>query len=257
MKKLDDINLDKKMDKKEYKKQLKSLQLEMLNIEQFLFKNNIGLIIVFEGIDAAGKGGAIKRLTSRLDPRGFVVHPIAAPRPHELRYHYLHRFWRKLPMHGQIAIFDRSWYGRVLVERIEDFATKQEWSRAYEEINHFEKALTDDNYIIIKFWIHIDEEEQLKRFNERQNNPYKSWKLTDEDWRNREKFDQYIEAAEEMFDKTDKKYAPWRIIPGNNKQYARIKVLKETIQFVKEQAEKQGLEIVDLIDFDKEKAKDE
>lgn len=252
MKQLKDLNLDKQIEKKQYKKQLKQLQLEMLNIQQFLFKNKIGLIIVFEGIDAAGKGGAIKRLTARLDPRGFLVHPISAPKEHEKRFHYMHRFWRKLPMHGQIAIFDRSWYGRVLVERIEGFATHDEWSRAYDEINQFEKTLTDGDYILIKFWIHIDKEEQLRRFMERKNNPYKRWKLTDEDWRNREKFDDYVEAADEMFDKTDKKYAPWCIVPGNNKQYARIKVLKETIKFVKEQAKKRDLVIDDYIGLNNE-----
>lgn len=254
MKSLENLDLSKKIDKKDYKKQLKKLQLEMLNIQQFLFNNKIGLMIVFEGIDAAGKGGAIKRLTARLDPRGFVVHPIAAPKPHEKRFHYMHRFWRKLPMHGQIAIFDRSWYGRVLVEKIEGFASYDEWSRAYDEINDFEKTLTDDQYILIKFWIHIDKEEQYNRFMERKNNPYKSWKLTEEDWRNREKFDDYVDAANEMFEKTDKKHAPWYIIPGNNKHYARIQVLKETIHFVKEQAKKRGLEIVDFIDLNKEKA---
>lgn len=259
MKKLGEVNLDKKIDKKEYKKQLKNLQFEMLNIQQFLFKNNMGLIIVFEGIDAAGKGGAIKRLTARLDPRGYVVHPVAAPNEYEKKYHYMYRFWKNLPSHGQIAIFDRSWYGRVLVERLEGFATEEEWSRAYEEINQFEKTLTDDRYLIIKFWIHIDKDEQLRRFNDRQNNPYKMWKLTDEDWRNRDKFDDYVVAAEDMFEKTDKKNAPWKIVSGNNKQYARIKVLKETIDFVKSQAKKKGLEVVDVIDInaEKEKANDE
>lgn len=243
MKKLKDLNLDVQLEKKEYKKQLKKLQYDMLNVQQFLYNNKIGLIIAFEGMDAAGKGGAIKRLTQRLDPRGFLVHPISAPQPHELRYHYLQRFWRKLPQHGQIGIFDRSWYGRVLVERLEEFASEQEWNRAYTEINSFEKTLTDEQYIIIKYWIHVDKEEQLTRFKERQTNPYKSWKLTDEDWRNRSKFDDYVIAADDMFEHTDSKNAPWVLIPGNNKNYARIKVLKETIKHVEKELKRRGLTI--------------
>ncbi len=240
---IEELDLSKSMEKKEYKKELKQLQYEMLNIQQFLFKNKIGLILAFEGMDAAGKGGAIKRLTQRLDPRGLIVHPISAPQQHEKRYHYLQRFWRKLPQHGQIGIFDRSWYGRVLVERIEGFATTDEWKRAYEEINSFEKTLTDESYILLKFWIHIDKDEQLKRFHDRLNDPYKQWKLTEEDWRNRDKFDDYTECANEMFAKTHHKHAPWVVIPGNNKQYARIKVLRETITFVKEELNRRGLPI--------------
>ncbi len=243
MKKLEDLNLDLAFDKKEYKKELEKLQYEMLNIQQFLYKNNIGLILAFEGMDAAGKGGAIKRLTQALDPRGVLVHPISAPQAHEKRYHYLHRFWRKLPQHGQIGIFDRSWYGRVLVERIEGFASRQEWNRAYNEINAFEKTLTDEAYIVIKFWIHVDKDEQLSRFQERQNNPMKAWKLTDEDWRNRERFDDYVECANEMFEKTDSINAPWILVPGNNKHYARINVLRETLSHVKRIAEQKGLTI--------------
>lgn len=248
MKKLKDLDLSLELDKKMYKKKIKMLQYEMLNAQQFLFNNKIGLIIAFEGMDAAGKGGAIKRLTERVDPRGLLVTPISAPQPHEKRYHYMHRFWRKLPQHGQIAIFDRSWYGRVLVERIEGFATENEWSRAYDEINDFEQQLTDGDYIMIKFWIHIDEEEQLKRFNERAQDPYKSWKLTDEDWRNREKFGLYSEAADEMFAKTDKENAPWCLIPGNNKLYARVQVLKEVIAQIEKEATRRGLHITNVLE---------
>lgn len=242
-KKIEALDLTLEIGQKEYKKQLKKLQYEMLNTQQFLFQNKISLILVFEGMDAAGKGGAIKRLTQRLDPRGYVVHPISAPQPHEKRYHYMHRFWRKLPQHGQIGIFDRSWYGRVLVERIEEYATENEWSRAYQEINEFERTLTDENYIIVKFWIHVDKDEQLLRFKERQTNPYKLWKLTEEDWRNRGKFDSYVEAANEMFEKTDTEYAPWILVPGNNKLHARIQVLQETIKRVEKEAVRRGLNI--------------
>lgn len=254
MKKLKDLDLTQTLDKKLYKKQLKDLQYRMLNAQQFLLNNKIGLIIAFEGMDAAGKGGAIKRLTERIDPRGLIVSPISAPQPHEMRYHYMQRFWRKLPQHGQIAIFDRSWYGRVLVERIEGFAEQQEWKRAYNEINDFEKQLTDEDYIIVKFWIHIDADEQLKRFNDRAADPYKSWKLTDEDWRNREKFDLYCEAADEMFAKTDTENAPWCLIPGNDKLYARIQVLTEALAHIEQQAAKRGLELKNIFESREEVA---
>lgn len=254
MSKLEELDLSLELDKKLYKKKLKVLQYEMLNVQQFLFNNKIGLILVFEGMDAAGKGGAIKRLTERIDPRGYVVHPISAPQPHELRYNYMQRFWRKLPQHGQIAIFDRSWYGRVLVERLEGFATPEEWGRAYNEINDFERLLTDGDYIIIKFWIHIDKEEQLKRFNARAEDPYKAWKLTDEDWRNREKFDDYVAIADEMFEKTHSENAPWVLVSGNNKYYARIQVLKETLVHIEKQAQRRGLTIPNLFEREERKA---
>lgn len=254
MGKLDKLKLIQEFDKKVYKKKLKVLQYEMLNIQQFLFNNKIALILVFEGMDAAGKGGAIKRIVERIDPRGYIVHPISAPQPHEHRYHYLHRFWRKLPQHGQLAIFDRSWYGRVLVERIEGFATVNEWKRAYKELNDFEKQLTDEDYIMLKFWIHIDEDEQLKRFEERAQDPYKAWKLTDEDWRNREKFKDYVVAAEEMFAKTDTEDAPWVIVEGNNKQFARIKVLEKTIAHVERELAKRGLQVTNVFQKESEEA---
>lgn len=244
---LHDLNLSAKLDKETYNQKLEGLQYEMLNAQQFLHNNKIGLILVFEGMDAAGKGGAIKRVTEKIDPRGYIVHPISAPQPHELRYNYMHRFWRKLPQHGQIGIFDRSWYGRVLVERVEGFATKKEWSRAFDEINQFEKVLTDGNYIIVKYWLHVSKEEQLQRFLDRENDPYKAWKLTDEDWRNRDKWEKYEEAAEEMFEKTDTKNAPWVLVPGNNKRYARIHVLEETLRLIEEKLEARGLKLIDAL----------
>ena len=248
MKKISEIDLKQSLDKKTYKKKLGLLQCEILNAQQFLFNEKIGLILVFEGMDAAGKGGAIKRITERIDPRGYVVHPISAPQPHELRYNYMHRFWRKLPQHGQIAIFDRSWYGRVLVERIEGFATDNEWKRAYAEINNFEKLLTDENYIILKFWIHVDKNEQLKRFEERARNPYKSWKLTEEDWRNRAKFDSYEEAANDMFAKTDSEQAPWILVPGNDKLFARIYILEQIIAHIKKEVKRRGKRLTNIIE---------
>ena len=227
--------------KKEYKKILKKLQYHLLSLQQTLLEEKIGLILAFEGMDAAGKGGAIKRITQRLDPRGYIVHPISAPQPHELRYHYLQRFWRKIPQHGQIGIFDRSWYGRVLVERVENLATQEEWKRSYKEINLFEKTLTDESYIVIKHWLHVSEEEQLKRFIKRKSDPYKMWKLTDEDWRNREKYDQYLTAAEDMFAKTNCTDAPWYIVNGDDKLHARLTVLENTIQEIEKQLDKRGI----------------
>lgn len=246
MKKLSKLDLQATLDKKMYKKKLKVLQFEMLNAQQFLFNNKIGLILVFEGMDAAGKGGAIRRLTEHIDPRGYIVHPISAPQVHERRYNYMHRFWRKLPQHGQIAIFDRSWYGRVLVERIEGYAKEHEWKRAYDEINHFEKQLTAEEYILIKFWLHVDKNEQLKRFNERAADPYKAWKLTDEDWRNRDKFELYEDAADEMFSKTDSENAPWILVPGNDKLFARINVLEQTIAHIEHEVARRGLQMTNI-----------
>jgi len=230
---LGQVDLTKIVDnKKEYNTKLLSYQRRLLRLQHILRQEQIAVLMVVEGWDAAGKGGAIKRVTEHLDPRGFKVWPIAAPEPHEKRYHYLQRFWNKLPRHGELTIFDRSWYGRVLVERIEGFAANEEWSRAYEEINNFEKLLSDDRYIIMKFWFHISKDEQLLRFKAREANPLKSWKLTDEDWRNREKWDLYLEAAEEMFEKTDTPYAPWHIISSNDKRYARLDTLNIMIQTI-------------------------
>ena len=186
--------------------------------------------LLFEGWDAAGKGGAIKRITEKLDPRGYVVYPISAPQGEDKTRHYLYRFWRRLPERGQIAIFDRSWYGRVLVERVEGFADEDEWKRAFKEINSFERQLRDFGTILAKFWIHISREEQLRRFEERKAIGYKAWKLTEEDWRNREKWGAYEEAVEEMLVKTSTRTAPWCLVEGNDKYWARAKVLARLVE---------------------------
>ncbi|WP_242145771.1 MULTISPECIES: polyphosphate kinase 2 family protein [unclassified Bacillus cereus group] len=241
---LANIDLTKKIDSKsKYNKKLEKYQRHLLALQQILKEEKVAVIMVMEGWDAAGKGGAIKRVTEHLDPRGFQVKPIAAPAPHEKRYHYLQRFWRKIPQYGQIAIFDRSWYGRVLVERVEGFATQEEWARAYDEINDFEKLLTDDHYIVGKFFYHISKDEQLKRFKERENNPLKRWKITDEDWRNREKWEEYVEATEEMFEKTNQPNAEWHIIASNNKLYARVKTLKVMISLIEDYFLEHGIEL--------------
>lgn len=240
--KLNTLKQDKHIyTKKEYQAELEKYQRRLLSLQQLLFGEKIGFIVVMEGMDAAGKGGAIRRMTAELDPRGIAVHPISAPASHEMRYHYMQRFWRKIPQYGQLTIFDRSWYGRVLVERIEGFAEKEEWKRAYDEINGFEELLTDDRYIMIKFWLQISKDEQLKRFEERQNNPLKRWKITDDDWRNRKKWDAYIEAAEEMLRRTDHDYAPWYVIEGNDKKCARVAILRKTVEHIEKYLTKEGI----------------
>lgn len=228
---LEKIDLTKKLkDKDEYEKLLDKYQFRLLQLERRIVDSGTPVLIAFEGWDAAGKGGAIKRLTERLDPRGYRVHPIAAPDPVEKSHHYLHRFYLRLPRRGEIAIFDRTWYGRVMVERVEGFAKKKEWKRAYREINEFERMLVDDGVVILKFWLQISKDEQLRRFRERETNPYKQWKITVEDWRNRKKWNQYEEAVEEMLEKTDTDVAPWHLVPANFKWYARVHVLRATVR---------------------------
>jgi polyphosphate kinase 2 (PPK2 family) len=191
-----------------------------------------GLLVVVEGSDAGGKGGAIKRLVQPLDPRHYSVYSYAAPSSRELRHHFLWRFWSKVPGNGGMCVFDRSWYGRVLVERVEEFATTQEWTRAYDEIVNFERGLATEGTIIVKFWMHVSPDKQLERFNSRKDDPLRKWKLTDEDWRNREKRDLYDEAAEDMFERTDHTAAPWHLVAGDQKKWARIAVLETTIKRV-------------------------
>jgi polyphosphate kinase 2 (PPK2 family) len=223
-----DYNL--KLTPDEYEAQLTRYQVALSQLGYQVYTQKRPVIIVFEGWDAGGKGGAIKRLTERLDPRGYVVWPIAAPAGEDKTHHYLYRFWRRLPERGQIAIFDRSWYGRVMVERIEGFCSEAEWKRAYREINAFERQLVDFGSILCKFWMQISKDEQLRRFEERRDTPYKSWKLTPDDWRNREKWDAYETAVEEMLLKTSTLSAPWTIAEGNDKNWARVKVLRTVAQ---------------------------
>ncbi|UAA38207.1 polyphosphate kinase [Paraneptunicella aestuarii] len=217
-------------DKKTYEKQLKELQHEMLRIQQAYFHQNQRAIVVFEGWDASGKGGAIRRLTEKLDPRGYKVYPIGAPTADEQGRHYLYRFQSRLPLPGNLCIFDRSYYGRVLVERVEGLATEQEWQRAYQEINEFERMLIDDGVHIIKLFLHIDKEEQLHRFDERLHNPVKRWKLTEEDIRNHLRWDDYEDAIEMMLQQTSTEAAPWQIIPAKKKWFARVNILETIVK---------------------------
>lgn len=238
MPKLCDIDLSPTIDDAEYKKELKRLQTRISELHNIIYRKKIPVIICYEGWDAAGKGGNIRRLTYALDPRGFDVHPIASPLPHELSRHYLWRFYTRLPKTGHICIFDRTWYGRVMVERLESFCSEKEWRRAYHEINEFERMLTDWGAVVLKFWIHIDKDTQLARFTDRQNTPEKQWKITDEDWRNREKWDDYEGAVNEMLSKTSTKNAPWHIIESNDKKYARIKTLKIIVKALEKACDK-------------------
>ena len=205
---LSKADLSLKYSREEYEEKLDKLQKKIEKLHGELYRRRIPVVLGFEGWDAGGKGGAIKRLTAKMDARGYAVNPTASPNDIEKAHHYLWRFWRAMPKAGHVAIFDRTWYGRVMVERIEGFCTKEEWQRAYKEINDMEKDLYDAGAVVIKFWMHIDKDEQERRFRERQENPEKQWKITDEDWRNREKWDQYEDAVNEMLLRTSTDYAP-------------------------------------------------
>ena len=233
---LSDLDMDSAVirNKKTYKATIKKLKKRLLTVQQAYFHQKKRVVIVFEGWDAGGKGGAIRHLTEKLDPRGFQVYPIAAPKPDEQGRHYLYRFQSCLPKPGCITIFDRSYYGRVLVERIEDFASDWQWQRAYQELNEFERHLTDDGVKVIKIFLHITQDEQDKRFIERLNDPLKRWKLTSEDVRNREKWPEYEVAIRDMFNLTSTTTAPWHLIAGNHKRYARVEVLKTIILALEE-----------------------
>jgi len=223
---LDKISIPKDWNPDKYEKELENLGHRLHELHYETYKKKIPVLILFEGWDAAGKGGAIKRLVENFDPRGYEVIPVAAPNDTERAHHYLWRFWQAVPAAGRIAVFDRTWYGRVLVERVEGFCQESEWRRAYREINEFEEQLVNFGATIVKFWLHIDKDEQLRRFEERENTPEKSWKITAEDWRNREKWDDYKVAVDEMLFRTSTRKAPWTVVAANSKEYARLTVLR-------------------------------
>ncbi len=232
VKSLDDVTHDKVMGDS-YKKELKREKNRLRALQQTIYRQRIPLVMVYEGWDAAGKGGNIKRVASALDARSYMVHPVGSPTPDELAHPFLWRFWTKLPRTGHIAIFDRSWYGRVMVERIEGFARPDEWQRAFDEINDFEADLVKAGALLVKFWVDVSDREQLRRFDDRANTPEKQWKLTDEDWRNRSKNRLYRECVNDMLRLTSTKHAPWHIIESDDKQYARVKalrILNETLE---------------------------
>lgn len=223
---LNSVSLEgKAVDPEDYTARLKKARKELSSLHSILYREKIPVVLCFEGWDAAGKGGAIKRVASALDPRGYEAVPIAAPDKTELAHHYLWRFWKHMPKSGHVVIFDRTWYGRVMVEKLEGFTSLERCGQAYNEINEFEKELTDSGVIVLKFWLQIDKDEQLRRFTERQNTPEKQWKITDEDWRNREKWDLYEDAVDEMIKRTSTENAPWHVIEANNKLFARLKVM--------------------------------
>ncbi len=223
---LSTLDMRQTVPKKAFGTELERYQGRLNLLQRKAQENGISTILVFEGWDAAGKGGAIRRLTGALDARSYQVIPIGAPNDEERAHHYLWRFWRHLPGGGRFTVFDRSWYGRVLVERVEQFATEQEWKRAYSEINEFEEQLAEHGVVLVKFWIHITAAEQLRRFRERDRAAYKKWKLTDDDWRNRAKWADYERAVIEMVERTSTRLAPWTLVEGNDKNFARLKVLK-------------------------------
>ena len=245
MPRLKDVDLSPCMDDEEYKKELKHLQNRLSELHNIIYRRKIPVILCYEGWDAAGKGGNIRRVAYPLDPRGFDVHPIASPEPHELNRQFLWRFWTRLPRTGHICIFDRTWYGRVMVERLEGFCTEKDWQRAYNEINEFERQLTDWGAVLLKFWIHIDSDTQLARFTERQETPEKQWKITEEDWRNREKWSLYETAVDDMLQKTSTENAPWFIIESNDKKYARIKALRIIVKALEKACGKQFRRLFD------------
>jgi polyphosphate kinase 2 (PPK2 family) len=223
---IDRIDLTKTIERDEYRKKLRSLQQELNELAWRAYAKGVSTVLVFEGVDAAGKGGSIRRVTEAVDSRLREVISIAAPTDEEKAHHYLWRFWRRIPRAGRMTVFDRSWYGRVLVERVEGFTSHANWARAYLEINDFEEQLTKAGVIVQKFWLQISKEEQLARFKARETTSYKRYKMTDEDWRNREKWDDYRGAVNEMLARTSSRSAPWNLIPGNDKRYARIQVLE-------------------------------
>jgi AMP-polyphosphate phosphotransferase len=222
---LANVDLMQELEREDYRERLKKKQRRLRELEHEIYVRRTPVIIVYEGCDAAGKGGNIRRLTEQLDPRGYEVVPIAAPNDVEKRHHYLWRFWNEMPKAGHISIFDRSWYGRVLVERVEGFCPPSAWRRAYREINEMEQHITAFGAVMCKFWLQIDQDEQLRRFKERERLPHKQWKITDEDWRNRKQWDAYYAAVEEMLARTSTPYAPWTVVESNCKWFARVKVL--------------------------------
>jgi AMP-polyphosphate phosphotransferase len=223
---LDTVDFSQIIADKEYEKQLSLYQGQLHRLAWEAHRQQRSTLIVLEGWDAAGKGGSIRRMTQAMDARLYRVISTSAPTDEERNHHYLWRFWRHIPRAGMVTIYDRSWYGRVLVERVEGFATEMEWKRAYLEINGFEENLAKHGIIVLKFWVHIDPEEQLKRFKEREIVPYKRHKITEEDWRNREKWDDYVTAIDDMVARTSTEFAPWILVAGNDKRFARLKVLQ-------------------------------
>jgi len=223
---LEAVDLSHRLGEKAYWKRIAALQVRLRELHFRMYEAQVPVLALFEGWDAAGKGGAIKRVTETLEPRGYTVSAFSAPRGEEKRHHYLWRFWRQLPRAGHLGIFDRSYYGRVMVERVEGFCSEEEWRRAFREINEFEAQQTGFGMVIVKYWLQLSKEEQLRRFRDRERDPFRAYKLTAEDWRNRARWDDYQAAVEEMLARTSTPYAPWTVVEAEDKLYARVKVVK-------------------------------
>jgi len=240
---LEKVDLDKELSKEEYKARWAGLRNHLYDLQKACWEAGVPSAIVFEGWDAAGKGTTINKLTQRLDPRGFKLYPIQAPRTHELHMPWLWRFWLKIPGYGQMAIFDRSWYGRVIVERVEKLTPKREWQKAFQEIADFERTLTDDRLVLIKFFLHISKKEQKRRFKSLEKDPLNRWHVQPEDWEHHKKYDQYVIAIEEMLERTETEWAPWTIVEATDKRWCRVKVLETITRCLEEALQKQDIAI--------------
>ena len=238
---LEKIDLTKKIKKKSYKQEFPKLQRQLYDLQHTAWKNGIPSVIVFEGWDAAGKGTSIGKLTQRLDPRGFKLYPIRGARTYENMRPWLWRFWLKLPNYGEMAIFDRSWYGRVLVERVEGLTPKRDWEKAYQDIVDYEQTIEADGYIIIKFWLHISKKEQRRRFEKLEEDPFKSWQVTDEDWDHHRNYQKYLIAVEEMLERTETEWGPWTIIEATDRRWARTKIFRTIIDRLTDRIEELGV----------------
>ncbi|MGC9357914.1 MAG: polyphosphate kinase 2 family protein [Anaerolineae bacterium] len=238
---LEQVDLTRKLKKKVYKKRKKALRQRLYDVQKACWDADIPTIIIFEGWDAAGKGTSINILTQRLDPRGFSLHAIQAPRTYETHVPWLWRFWQKIPNYGEMAIFDRSWYGRVLVERVEKITPEEEWRKAYRDIVNFERTLADDGYAIVKFFLHISKKEQKKRFKKIEKDPLEAWHVQPEDWEHHKKYDKYVLAIEEMLERTDTEWGRWTIVEATDKRWARIKIFETIIDRMERELGAKGL----------------
>jgi len=240
---LETLDLGKKVSKAEYTERMPALQLRLLQLQRASWAARIPSIIVFAGWDAAGKGSTIGKLTQRLEPRGFSLHAIHEPRTYEKHFPWMRRFWTRLPNYGEMAIFDRSWFARVHVERVEQVVNEREWRQAYEDIVNFERALADDNHIIVKFYLHITKKEQARRFKKMEADPHSAWQVTDQDWKHHKQYDEYMVAVEEMLARTDSEWAPWTLVESTDKRWTRIKVFETLIVRLESGLKTRGVEL--------------
>jgi polyphosphate kinase 2 (PPK2 family) len=246
---LEKIDLTRELPKEEYKALIPRLQRRLYDLEKACWDANVPTIIIFEGWDAAGKGTSINLLTSRLDPRGFKLYPIQAARTFETHLPWLWRFWLKIPNYGEMAIFDRSWYGRVLVERVEGLTPVKEWRKGYRDIVDFERALADDGYVIVKFFLHISKKEQKRRFKKLEKDPLKSWHVQPEDWEHHRKYKEYMVAIEEMLERTDTEWGPWTIVEATDRRWARVKIFQTIIRRLEESLTERGFGLPEEVPF--------